>query len=152
VGSVFANCKSICIARVVFSYDIACKYNINFLKRVSEGAVKLLNPEQIPGELVWLVPKFHLAGHRPECADQYSFNFTLFVGRMSGELVETPWAETNWLQYSTREMTWGARRDIITAVLLFWNWWKIITMGRSESHLLRNTVSDQHFFMGHTVT
>ena len=47
---------------------------------------------------------------------------------MSGELVETPWAEFNWLQYSTREMTWGARRDIITAVIMFWNWSKTIMM------------------------
>jgi hypothetical protein len=48
---------------------------------------------------------------------------------MSGELVETPWAALNSLQYSTREMGWGARQDMLVDAFNFWNYQKIIRMG-----------------------
>jgi hypothetical protein len=105
VAGVMNNCLKRDICRIVFSYDIACKYSINFLKRVMEYDVKLLDHNKF--DLVFLVPKFHLGGHVQTCADKYAFDYTQNVGRMSGKLVETPWAAMNWLQYSTQEMGWG---------------------------------------------
>lgn len=116
--------KDLC--RIVFSYDIACKYGINFRHRVMESDVKLLDHEDF--NLVFLVPKFHLGGHVRTCADKFAFDYTPNVGRMSGELVETPWAAMNWLQYSTREMGWGTRRDVLTNNLNGWNWNKVAKM------------------------
>lgn len=85
----------------------------------------------------WLVPKFHLGSHRDECADTFSFNYTFGVGRMHGEMVETIWAALNWLQYSTREMGAGHRRDVITEAMNYWNWGKVIRAGTSfNSRLL----------------
>lgn len=119
------------VARVVSSYDINCKYSVNFRYRVCESDIILV--EGLPeGYIVWLVPKFHLGGHIPTCADKFSFNYTVNVGCMSGELVETPWAAFNWLQYSTREMGWGSRRDLLNHHLNHWNWGKITKMGEQN--------------------
>ncbi|KIJ31226.1 hypothetical protein M422DRAFT_186291 [Sphaerobolus stellatus SS14] len=46
-------------------------------------------------EIVWLVPKFHLASHIDGCADKFSFNWTANVGRTCGEIVESNWASLN---------------------------------------------------------
>jgi len=123
------------LPRVLFSYDLACKYGINFLSRVTGGKVKLYDINHPTVD--FLVPKFHLASHKPSCADTYSFNFTPLVGRMSGEHVETIWSSFNWLQYSTREMGAGSRRDILFDHMNFWNWSKTVKMrGSSQVHLM----------------
>ena len=75
-------------------------------------------------DVVWLVPKFHLASHVDGCADQFSFNFTKGVGRTCGELVESNWANLNGLATSTREMGYGHRKDIIMDAMNFWNYKK----------------------------
>lgn len=113
--------------RIFLSYDIACKYSVNFLARVQDGAVTLLEHDkaQLRAALRFLVPKFHLAGHEPTCADRYSFDFEVGVGRMSGELVETPWASLNRLKSSTRPMTAAARHDTLNHQVAFWNSEKI---------------------------
>lgn len=49
---------------------------------------------------------------------------------MHGEMVETIWAALNWLQYSTREMGAGHRREVITEAMNFWNWCKNIGAGK----------------------
>jgi len=114
--------------RCLFSYDLSCKYCVNFLSRVTGGGGKVKLFDIKNPKIDFLVPKFHLASHKPSCADTYSFNFTPLVGRMSGELVETVWSCFNWLQYSTREMGGGNRRDILFDHMNFWNWCKIIRM------------------------
>lgn len=118
------------ILRVVFSYNIACKYGIHFWPRVSEGEYQLLDPMwELLCCIIWLVPKFHLNGHKRECMDNFSFNFTKWVGRVSGELVETPWASFNWLKYSTRKMLSGARIDLLSDHFSEWNWGKNVRAG-----------------------
>lgn len=117
------------VPRVVLSYDVACKYSVNFKKRVmpaDESKTALL--DNCPPQITFLVPKFHLEGHVKECADRYSFNFTEGVGRMSGELVETPWAALNRLQASTTTMAAGRRIDTLSHHFNHWNWNKITRM------------------------
>ncbi|KIJ30125.1 hypothetical protein M422DRAFT_129190, partial [Sphaerobolus stellatus SS14] len=103
--------------RIVISYDIACKYHIHFFKWISDPKWPLMTDiqrKQLRGtELVWLVPKFHLAGHVEGCADKFSFNWTKNVGRTSGESVETIWASLNQLATATREMGYGHRKDTL---------------------------------------
>lgn len=116
---------------LLFSYDIACKWSINFLARIA------LAPEEWgwhtiaawPIAILYLVPKFHLGSHKEGCAYNYSFNYTKNVGRMHGELVETIWAGLNWLQYSTREMGPAHRREVLTEAMNYWNWQKVIGTG-----------------------
>ncbi|KIJ52305.1 hypothetical protein M422DRAFT_776014 [Sphaerobolus stellatus SS14] len=127
------------ITRAVISYDIACKYNIHFRDRVTHPAWTLFNAEELKqfdeAEIVWLVPKFHLAAHIEGCADKYSFNWTKNVGRTCGESVETSWANLNGLSKATREMTAGGRKDTITDVVAGLNW----TKGVNEASRLVNT-------------
>lgn len=116
---------------IIFSYDIACKYSINFLRRVTEGDVPLLDStaDEAESKLTWLIGKFHLGAHKQECTEKYSFNYTWGVGRMSGELVETIWADFNFFRHQSKEMTVAARKDILNDAFNQWNWNKIIHLG-----------------------
>lgn len=130
IGSVLKRSLEQGIVQNVHSYDSACGWTKNFLKRLSGYDPVLITPAEFEAlGLKALIPKFHLGRHKPECSDTYSFNYTKDVGWMSGEAVETPWATFNWLQYALREMGWGNRRDLLTEHFLGWNWWKIIRMG-----------------------
>jgi len=121
------------IQRIVISYDIACKFHIHFKTRIQNPSFPLVNATQmcqLEGiELLWLVPKFHLASHIEGCADQFSFNWTKDVGRTCGESVETNWSGLNGLATSTREMGFGHRRDTINDAMSAWNWRKLIHEG-----------------------
>ena len=96
------------VQRVVISYDIACKYSIHFMKRIIHSSWPLVTPDEWRRlqrmEIVWLVPKFHLAAHIEGCTDRFSFNWTKDVGRTCGESVESNWASLNGLATSSREM------------------------------------------------
>ncbi|KIJ52776.1 hypothetical protein M422DRAFT_143218, partial [Sphaerobolus stellatus SS14] len=115
---------------IVISYDIACKYHIHFHKRIADPAWPLLSHTHCKhlrtNEPIWLVPKFHLAGHIESCADTFSFNWTKNVGCTSGESVETIWANLNGLATSTGEMGYGHRKDTITDAMMALNYWKAI--------------------------
>jgi hypothetical protein len=113
--------------RIVISYDINCKWSVNFLQRVKEGDPALL---PVGGSNIhFVVPKFHIEGHEKSCADKYSLDYNWGVGRMSGELVETLWAKFNATQYSIRYMTPGHRRDTINDHSNSWNHEKRIRIG-----------------------
>ncbi|KAG9017173.1 hypothetical protein FRB90_001477 [Tulasnella sp. 427] len=114
---------------LVISYDIACKYSINFLDRVSNTAYPLL-PANLQSlvSILWLIGKFHLSGHREECQKFFNFNYTKGVGRMSGELVETIWSYFDFLKYQTREMGPGSRQEMLSDAMSYWNWQKIVKL------------------------
>lgn len=118
------------LTRLVVSYDIACKYSVHFLQRVLGGDVKLLQPQfESLAEMLWLIGKFHIGGHREECLKKFSFDYNELVGRMSGELVETVWAELNWLKQQCREMSSGSRIEVMTENMNYWNFAKVTRMG-----------------------
>lgn len=150
VGSVIKQDIEDGIERECFSYDSNCSHEVNFYKRLADYNPPLITRDDLSKiEYKALIPKFHLAGHKPECSDRYSLNFTEDVGRMSGELVETPWADLNPLQYSLREMGWGNRRDALTDQLNGWNHSKETRMCKS---LHRQPVKDTNhtaFLAGH---
>lgn len=114
---------------LVISYDIACKYSINFLERVCNSPYPLL-PDNLQSlvSILWLIGKFHLGGHREECQKFFNFNYTQGVGRMSGELVETIWSYFDFLKYQTREMGPGSRQEMLSDAMNYWNWQKIVKM------------------------
>ncbi|KAG8919084.1 hypothetical protein FRC02_001929 [Tulasnella sp. 418] len=125
VASVMQEALQARTKRIVFSYDVNCKYSRWFQERVTAGDDPLI-PENLlcQGNIQFVIPKFHLASHQKTCADRFSFNYTPFVGRMSGEGVETLWPALNGLQYSIREMGWGSRRDLLTHHMNHHNWLK----------------------------
>jgi hypothetical protein len=106
----------------LLTYDVVCRYWVNFQRRIEAF---LLPPQQYSLiKLSMYIPKWHLGGHNEACADRFSLNYALNVGRMSGELVETPWAYLNGFQYSTQEMGHGPRREVLTTAFNHWNWQK----------------------------
>lgn len=80
--------------------------------------------------ILWLIGKFHLGSHREDCLKKFSFNFTQGVGRMSGELVETIWSYFDYLKYQTREMSAGCRKELLTDSMNWWNWQKLVKIGK----------------------
>lgn len=117
------------IRRLVFSYDSNCSYSVNLFKRLGLDPEFITQKDLKKIRIEFVIPKFHLGGHKPECADRFSLNYKPNVGRLSGEGVETPWASFNGLQYSAREMSWGNRRDFLNDHLNWWNWMKVTNLG-----------------------
>ncbi|KAG6895616.1 hypothetical protein C0992_000364, partial [Termitomyces sp. T32_za158] len=111
---------------LVISYDIACQWGKNLRKRC-----EIYPPNHFPDSddrVRYLIPKFHLAAHRPECKVSFSFNFSLGVGRTDGEAPERGWAAINAIAASTKEMGPGSRRDTLDDHFGDYNWRKIITL------------------------
>lgn len=136
VGSVLKRLIAQGFERAVWSYDSNCSYSVNLRKRLSGYEPVAISKTDLKKlNLTALIPKFHLGGHKAECADKYSFNYTPDVGRMSGEGVEPPWYAFNKLQYSVREMGWGNRRDLLHDHLCSWNFSKLTYIGELLSDL-----------------
>ncbi|KAJ7880130.1 hypothetical protein B0H13DRAFT_2542393 [Mycena leptocephala] len=107
------------LQRLYVSYDIACQWHKN-IRDFKDGEKYV----------VFLVPKFHLPAHIELCNILFSFNLTPFVGRTDGEAPERGWADANRLANSTSISGPGARRDMLDAHFQYWNWKKIIALGR----------------------
>lgn len=116
----------------VITYDIACKYGVNFPIRCynQDPTAALIPTPDGPINVSFCVNKFHQESHDQNCCTKNALNYTKFVGRTCGEGVETIWAKLNWLRYSTREMTKGGRREILSEHFNDWNWQKIIGIGK----------------------
>jgi hypothetical protein len=116
------------VPNVVISYDIACKWSIHHLERFARNHPDL---DVDKFQFSYLIPKFHLPGHGTSCQTQYSFNFANGVGRTHGETVEQEWAHINLAALSTREMGPGARHLTLDDSWNWWNWRKILGMGKA---------------------
>lgn len=113
------------LKEIVLSYDIACQYCKNFVSRLKASPFLHLTD----AEILFLIPKFHLAGHKEECRFQYSFNHAKGVGRTDGEGIERLWSHHNPLSGSTSKMNRGFRLDTINLHLEDWNLGKMRRMG-----------------------
>lgn len=123
--SVLKNTK---LCMVWISYDIACQWALNLHDRLNLMPADM----KLPGELVtnFLVPKFHLPAHTPDCHGPYSFNWALGVGRTDGEGIERNWAWLNGLARSAVMMGAGGRWDTIDDFTAFFNFQKMVNLGR----------------------
>ncbi|KIO16468.1 hypothetical protein M407DRAFT_85993 [Tulasnella calospora MUT 4182] len=110
--------------RHIHTYDIGCKYSVNFKKRDV-----LIAPGDFPPDFEIKVPSWHVLGHTQECILENNLRYTPLVGRTAGEGVETIWSVVNKHQYSTREMSHGHRRDVLTDIFNDYNWRKITREG-----------------------
>ncbi|KAK0478018.1 hypothetical protein EDD18DRAFT_1087465, partial [Armillaria luteobubalina] len=112
---------------LVISYDIACQWHKNFFVRMGKYPAQL-RLHQTEGNILYLVPKFHLPAHILKCRNDFSFNFSAKVGRTDGEAPERGWAATNALANSTKEMGPGSRRDTLDDHFGDYNWRKIVIL------------------------
>ncbi|KIO19112.1 hypothetical protein M407DRAFT_51641, partial [Tulasnella calospora MUT 4182] len=110
----------------VITYDIACKYGVNFKSRCfnKDPQAALIPTPHEEMFIAFCVNKFHQESHEDSCSAKNALNYTKFVGRTCGEGVETIWAKMNWLRYSTREMSPGVRRETLSEHFNDWNWQK----------------------------
>lgn len=132
--------------RHIHTYDIGCKYSVNFQKRITtstegevvntEAALRgslpmdvLIAPEDFPADFEIKVPSWHVLGHTQDCILQNNLRYTPSVGRTAGEGVETIWSVMNKHQHSTREMSHGHRRDVLTDIFNDYNWRKLTREG-----------------------
>lgn len=130
--------------RHIHTYDIGCKYGIHFKDRVTKsvqgpdedaaayarGSLPpdvLISPNDFPADFDIKVPSWHVLGHIMDCILHNNLRYTPLVGRTAGEGVEVIWSIMNAHQYSTREMTHGNRRDVLTDAFNDYNWKKMTT-------------------------
>ncbi|KAA1479985.1 hypothetical protein DENSPDRAFT_789779, partial [Dentipellis sp. KUC8613] len=114
--------------RLIISYDIACQFCKNFLKRMRNFPVEF-QVEVTNKEIIFIIPKFHLPAHGASCQVRYSFNFIEGVGRTHGEGIEANWSETNGAALSTREMSFAARHETLNDFFGAMNWRKTVSTG-----------------------
>jgi hypothetical protein len=122
------------INKVLLTYDIACKFGVNLSQRHKENPYSPLaeahtSKLQDDRHFLMKVPTWHGQSHEVACQDRYSLRHTRLAGLETGEQVETNWARTNHLKYTTREQGAGTRRDTITATLNDINKTKIQRLG-----------------------
>ncbi|KAM6492909.1 hypothetical protein JOM56_011043 [Amanita muscaria] len=99
------------LLRIVITYDIACQWSKNFLRRMEQFPSHM---RLCPGtEVAVGVPSWHINGHGADCRANFSLGYMEGMGRTCGEEIETSWAQTNALGTSTREMGPGARHETL---------------------------------------
>ena len=101
------------ISRVLVSYDIGCQWHKNLEKRLS--CYPGLSSFELKALTYWhvVVPKFHLAGHGKDCQLTFNINFTKGAAMMSGEMIESGWAQSGSMAIWTRENGPFARRAVL---------------------------------------
>jgi hypothetical protein len=109
------------------SYDIGCKWWINFLKRV-EGSPKLDWDER--RRLIVAVGKWHLASHQRDCFCKFSLNFIIGAGHLDGEIMETIWSQLNDPARRARSMTLAHRLVFLEQHIRDMNFKKMVSMGK----------------------
>ncbi|KAH9829413.1 uncharacterized protein C8Q71DRAFT_888932 [Rhodofomes roseus] len=122
---------------LVVSYDIACQWSVHFWERMNKYDPQW---DAAGRRFIFLIPKFHLPAHQASCREDYSFNYTKYVGRTDGEAVERGWSAVNGFSGSTRDMGPGARRDMLDDVFADYNWRKITRLPNSILTKVKNIV------------
>lgn len=115
---------------LLLSYDIACQWAVNFLRRLKEFP-EHLQIELPVGELRFAIPKYHFNGHKEKDHTQYSLNLMPGAGRTDGEEIERTWPRHDGTATSTREMGPGFRHDTLEDHFGFGNWQKLVGLGTS---------------------
>ncbi|KAG2353921.1 hypothetical protein BDR07DRAFT_1454304 [Suillus spraguei] len=115
------------------SYDIACQWHKNLWARMAslpenyqlDHAVKTIH---------FFIPKFHLPAHITKCQMTFSFNWSHWVGRTDGEAPDT------------KEMCPGCRRDTLDIHFGDWNWKKVVNLGASLLHKMKEALQEKAAF------
>ncbi|KAJ7140660.1 hypothetical protein C8R44DRAFT_866364 [Mycena epipterygia] len=109
-----------------FSYDSWCSFVVNLVPR----AITLFPEETWLHTLLSLVegqiPADHINRHGTDCQALWQAVYFACRSHFHGETAEMLWAFLNPLGSSTRQMTGGARHDIINFVMDAWNTWKVL--------------------------
>ena len=109
----------------LISYDIGCQWWKNLKKRLA--LYTLLSSIKISALTYCriVIPKFHLYGHGRICQLKFNISFTKGAGRMTGEMIESGWAQSGPIAISTRENGPFARRAMLDDHWGAENWRKL---------------------------
>lgn len=119
------------LTRVLVSYDIGCKWSKKLQDRLSVYSVS--SSFKLSSLSYWrvVVPKFHLAGHGKDCQLRFNINLTKGAARMSGEMIESGWAQSGSMAIWTRENGPFARRATLDDHWGSENWRKLRRLRKS---------------------
>ena len=114
---------------MIASYDIMCQWATNLQDRLAKFPVE--GSAELNDRIVArVVPKFHLAAHRPECRANFSLNFEPGAGRKDMEGPERTWFG---LQGggTTKDQGPGFWSDAMDDKFAHWNWIKLVSLGKT---------------------
>ncbi|KIM89480.1 hypothetical protein PILCRDRAFT_47875, partial [Piloderma croceum F 1598] len=106
---------------ILLTYNINCHYEKSLMEHF---AVHFPDLQDIIKNLICLIPKLHMRGHKNDCQYEFSLNYTKCCGQMGGELIEGSWSEAKQAGGSTQEMNHGHCHDTLTDQQNDWNWIK----------------------------
>ncbi|KAG1763903.1 hypothetical protein EV702DRAFT_1182676 [Suillus placidus] len=140
----FSSIMPLLLLTVVISYDIACQWKLNLMKRMNELPEHLRMPAAVAlAAFMFGIPKFHCPAHEEKCTIPHSLNLMPGVGWTDGEGIECNWAEMNRVANSTKEMGAGYRHDVLDDHFGHHNWCKYAGLGLSLGKKLLNAVKEQ---------
>ncbi|KAJ7044201.1 hypothetical protein C8F04DRAFT_942455 [Mycena alexandri] len=117
---VFSALLNFTLMWLIFSYDIACQFSKRIWSRMPNLPTKYhlnINKDNVR----WMVPNFHLPGHKKGCHSTFSFHWLWGAGCTHGETVEQNWEFLNGAAASTKLMGLGARVTALEGLLGFHN-------------------------------
>ncbi|KAJ7889990.1 hypothetical protein B0H13DRAFT_1887753 [Mycena leptocephala] len=105
----------------VTSYDAACQYSVNVVKRFEDFFPDLA---PIVKRMRWAVPALHIQGHQEECMYRFATCYMTATGHFHGESAEYYWPELNQIGTQVCQMSGGHRQDVISINHNDWNFKK----------------------------
>ncbi|KAJ7705144.1 hypothetical protein B0H16DRAFT_1747395 [Mycena metata] len=115
--------------RKIISYDIVCQWWKNLRSRLKKlpPLVRLHLAMEL---MCFVIPKMHIHSHTLICQLLFSLNLVPGSAQTDGEGIERPWANIGGVASSTREMGPGSREDTLNSHWGFWNWQKLLGLGK----------------------
>ncbi|KAG1843289.1 hypothetical protein DFJ58DRAFT_844398 [Suillus subalutaceus] len=139
----FSSIIPLLLLSVIISYDIACQWKLNLMKRMGELPEHLRMPAAVAlTSFSFGIPKFHCPAHEEKCAIPHSLNLMPGVGWTDGEGIERNWAEMNRVANSTKEMGASYQHDVLDDHFGHHNWRKYTGLGLSLRRKLLNAVKE----------
>ncbi|KAF4588993.1 hypothetical protein EYR40_010549 [Pleurotus pulmonarius] len=126
---------------LVLSYDIACQWSKNLIKRSAEYPAEM-QPDTSRTSIKCVVPRWHIEGHDQFCQTRFSFNYTRGVGKTCGEDIESTWSVSNQMTASIREMAPSARREALNDHWSGWNFRKLVKLRSSLLQRLKDACTN----------
>ncbi|TRM56348.1 hypothetical protein BD626DRAFT_620006 [Schizophyllum amplum] len=129
------------VKHVVFSYDIACIFEVNLPRRVETLPIHL-RPAFEGLDITYRVPNFPLPDHEKKCHAPYSFHTTIGGGKTTGESVEQNWSMVNKYAAQTKPMGPGTRQVTLDDGFGGQNYLRINSWGATAPRRLTAGVKD----------
>ncbi|KAJ7025262.1 hypothetical protein C8F04DRAFT_1269385 [Mycena alexandri] len=127
----------------VGSYDAACQYSVNVVKRFKKSFPDIAH---IMEKMRWAVPALHIQGHQEDCMYKFATCLMLATGHFHGESAEYYWPELNQIGTQVTQMGGGRRQDVIAVNHNDWNYKKT---AKAFTLLLADLIKSDSTFRRH---